>query len=71
MPDSRMVERDLVGRLLPLGALHQRDHAVEAATGPAPPSLRRRGWSVSSLRAAGDAAAVAAGLAQSPAPIRR
>ena len=28
-PDEQDVERDLVGRLLPLGALDQRDHAVE------------------------------------------
>ena len=30
------VQRDLVGRLAPLGALDERDHAVQEATGRAP-----------------------------------
>ena len=62
MPASRIVERDLVRRLLPLGAFDQRDHAVEeggARRGRDPhhdPVGEHGG-------AAGDGRAVAAGLA--------
>ena len=62
MPDEQDVERDLVGRLLPLGALDQRDHAVEEGRAG-------RGGDAHAdpvgqhLRAAGDRRAVAAGFA--------
>ena len=35
-PGEQDAERDLVRRLAPLGALDERDHAVEEATCPAP-----------------------------------
>ncbi len=56
------VERDLVRRLLPLGAFHQRDHAVEEGG-----ALRRGDAHLDPVRqharAAGDGGAVAAGFA--------
>ena len=60
--DQQDVERDLVRRLLPLGAFDQLDHAVEEGR------ARRRGDAHldpvgQHLRAAGDRRAVAAGLA--------
>ena len=56
------VQRDLVRRLLPLGALDQRDHAVEEgrARRGGDPHLDPVG---EDLRAAGDRRAVAAALA--------
>ena len=62
MPDEQDRQRDLVRRLLPLGAFDQRDHAVEEG------GARRRGDAhldpVGQHRgAAGDGRAVAAGLA--------
>ena len=61
-PGEQDVERDLVRRLLPFGALDQRDHAVEEAL------ARLRGDEDDDLvrehaRASGDGRAVAAGLA--------
>ena len=61
-PDEQDVERDLVGRLLPLGALDQPDHAVEEG------GAGRRGDAHADpvgqhLGAAGHGRAVAAGLA--------
>ena len=61
-PDEQDVERDLVGRLLPLGALDQPDHAVEEG------GAGRRGDAHADpvgqhLRAAGHGRAVAAGFA--------
>ena len=55
-------ERDLVRRLLPLGAFDQRDHAIDEgmAGGHGDPDLDRVGQH---LRAAGDGRAVAAGSA--------
>ena len=60
--DQQNVERDLVRRLLPLGAFDQPDHAVEEGR------ARRRGDAHADpvgqhLRAAGDRGAVAAGFA--------
>jgi hypothetical protein len=61
-PGKQDVEGDLVRRLTPLGALHQRDHAVQ----------ERLSWLLGDLHddpvrehagAAGDGAAVAAGFA--------
>ena len=62
MPASRIDERDLVRRLLPLGAFDQRDHAVEegGARRGGDPHLDPVG---EHGRAAGDGRAVAAGLA--------
>ena len=61
-PDQQDVERDLVGRLLALGALDQPDHAIEEG------GAGRRGDAHADpvgqhLRAAGHRRAVAAGLA--------
>ena len=68
-PASR-IERDLVRRLAPRGALDERDHAVEerlaGLLGDLDDDAVRE-----HARAAGDGAAVAAGLADHRAPTRR
>ena len=60
--DEQNIERDLVGRLLALGAFHQPDHAIDEGR-----TWRRRDAHLDPvgqhLRAAGDGRAVAAGLA--------
>ena len=62
-PGQQDVERDLVRRLLPLGAFHQRDHAVQKGLALASQVMRTRIQSAQHLGAAGDRRAVAAGLA--------
>ena len=69
-PASRIDERDLVRRLAPRGALDERDHPVEERL---PGLLRDLDHDPvrEHARAAGDRAAVAAGLADDRAPTRR
>ena len=64
------VERDFVGRLLPLGAFHQRDHAVEEGFAGIGGDLDFDPVG-EHLGAAGDGAAVAARFADDRARFRR